>query len=414
MKRSLVYIYTPKDVEQGESRDGTGPLSTPSKQERIVKLKSLGTSSERDRLVKALKTNSSMDMYQLGPVIGNGRFGKVRKATHRLSREAVAMKIYNKAQAKTDDQIPRIQKEIDIMKEIDHPNIVRLYEILETNDYIVIAMELCEGEDMAKYIARRSRLKEDVARRIFQQIVDAISYIHRKSIVHRDIKPENIYILDHPTSPTVKILDFGLGSTESTLSAFCGTPAFMAPEIIFQEAYDGKPVDAWSLGVLLYLMTVGKIPFDAKSTQSLYQKILAGEFALPTTLSLELQDLIRQVLVVDSTERLGVDQIKHHPWLGLENQSSLSEIPPSLFVADELLHNAILAEMDGYDVDRLKLHDELASKTYNASTTWYRLVHLRHIKTRKQSSRPCTNTALSSVDFSRFLQERIMKAKTLA
>ncbi|KAF0695284.1 Aste57867_13901 [Aphanomyces stellatus] len=386
------------------------------------KLKAIGVcshSSEKERILRALKGNGTMDMYQLGPVIGSGRFGKVRRATHRLSQQVVAMKIYNKAQVKVDDQIDLIRKEIDIMKEIDHPNVVRLYEILETSEYILIAMELCEGEDLGKLITRRNRLNEATARAIFQQLIEAISYLHRNNIIHRDIKPDNVFIQDNCSPLVVKILDFGLGSRDvvepsKKLSAFCGTPAFMAPEIIFQESYDGKPVDAWSLGVLLYLMTVGKIPFDAKSTQALYKKILAGAFEIPTSISAELRDLLTNILVVDSNNRMRIEQIRHHPWLGLENQPTLAHIPSSLFVADSALHKEILAEMDGCGLDRLQLHDDLASKTYNGGTTWYRLLHLRRKKLATRAPPNDTDsTSLSSIDFSRFLKERISMAKNL-
>ncbi|ETV95191.1 CAMK/CAMKL/AMPK protein kinase [Aphanomyces invadans] len=373
------------------------------------------------RVLRALHRSDSMDMYQLGPVIGHGRFGKVRRATHRLTGQVVAMKVYNKAQVKHDDHIQLIRKEVDIMKEIDHPNVVRLYEILETPEYILIAMELCEGEDLGKYIARRTRVNEGIARAIFTQLVDSISYLHRQNIIHRDIKPDNIFIQDSVTPPIVKLVDFGLGSRDpdhsKKLSAFCGTPAFMAPEIIFQEAYDGKPVDAWSLGVVLYMMTVGKIPFEAKSTDALYKKVLVGTFDLPATLSSELRDLLQAILVVDANERMRVEHIRHHAWLGMENQSSVSsEVSSSLFVADAATHKDILTEMDGYGLNRMQLHDDLASKTYNASTTWYRLLHLRRLKTRKaacSNAEPNASAILSSVDFSRFLQDRIAQVKTV-
>ncbi|ETV73143.1 CAMK/CAMKL protein kinase [Aphanomyces astaci] len=377
------------------------------------------------RVLRALhQPNDTMDMYQLGPVIGHGRFGKVRRATHRLTGQVVAIKVYNKAQLSLDtDQIPLIRKEVDIMKEVDHPNVVRLYEILETAEYILIAMELCEGEDLGKYIRRRTRVQEATARAIFSQLVDAISYLHRQNIIHRDIKPENIFVHDHTNNPpTVKIVDFGLGSRDldhsKKLSAFCGTPAFMAPEIIFQETYDGKPVDAWSLGVVLYLMTVGRTPFDGKTTDALYKKVLGGAFDIPSTVSPELRDLMGAILVVDANDRMRVEHIRHHTWLGMENQHVLSsEISSSLFVANAALHSEILAEMDGYGLNRMQLHDDLASKTYNAATTWYRLLHLRHLKSTKAATRSFAeadpSTALSSVDFTRFLQDRIAKAKTL-
>ncbi|KAF0745899.1 hypothetical protein AaE_008348 [Aphanomyces astaci] len=205
------------------------------------------------------------------------------------------------------------------MKEVDHPNVVRLYEILETAEYILIAMELCEG-----------------------------------------------------------------------------------------------PVDAWSLGVVLYLMTVGRIPFDGKTTDALYKKVLGGAFDIPSTVSPELRDLMSAILVVDANDRMRVEHIRHHTWLGMENQHVLSsEISSSLFVANAALHSEILAEMDGYGLNRMQLHDDLASKTYNAATTWYLPITHSELTSTRSFAETDPSTALSSVDFTRFLHDRIAKAKTL-
>ncbi|RLO07954.1 hypothetical protein DYB28_001952, partial [Aphanomyces astaci] len=141
------------------------------------------------------------------------------------------------------------------------------------------------------------------------------------------------------------------------------------------------------LGVVLYLMTVGRIPFDGKTTDALYKKVLGGAFDIPSTVSPELRDLMSAILVVDANDRMRVEHIRHHTWLGMENQHVLSsEISSSLFVANAALHSEILAEMDGYGLNRMQLHDDLASKTYNAATTWYRLLHLRHLKSTKAAS----------------------------
>ncbi|RHY88027.1 hypothetical protein DYB35_008472 [Aphanomyces astaci] len=144
-------------------------------------------------------------------------------------------------------------------------------------------------------------------------------------------------------------------------------------------------------------MTVGRIPFDGKTTDALYKKVLGGAFDIPSTVSPELRDLMSAILVVDANDRMRVEHIRHHTWLGMENQHVLSsEISSSLFVANAALHSEILAEMDGYGLNRMQLHDDLASKTYNAATTWYRLLHLRHLK----------STKTDLVRPSRLLQER--------
>ncbi|EQC26178.1 CAMK/CAMKL protein kinase, variant [Saprolegnia diclina VS20] len=247
------------------SRQASGPPSSTLLKKKIKQ----PSVAERDRVLKALVANNSLELYQLGAVIGNGQFGQVRTGVHRLSQRRVALKVYSKSKAIVSDQISSIQKEIDIMKEIDHPNIVRLYEILETKDHITIVMEHCDGEDLGKYMARKTKLDEDVARVIFQQITDAMGYLHRKHIIHRDIKPQNILIQESAgRPPLVKLVDFGLGARDTAkvqpkLTAFCGTPAFMAPEIIAHELYEGKyvvclcrdgtmshGVDPWTRGVL--------------------------------------------------------------------------------------------------------------------------------------------------------------------
>ncbi|OQR97542.1 hypothetical protein ACHHYP_10748 [Achlya hypogyna] len=392
------------------------------------------SSSERSLVLRALRGINSLDLYQLGPVIGNGQFGQVRSGVHRLSQRRVALKVYSKSKAIVSDQIQCIQKEIDILKEIDHPNIVRLYEILETKDHITIVMEHCSGEDLGKYIARKSKLGETSARTIFQQITDAISYLHRKHIIHRDIKPQNILVHDTGGSISVKLVDFGLGArdtkTSSKLTAFCGTPAFMAPEIIAQDDYEGKPVDAWSLGILLYLMVTGTIPFDAPTSAQLYPKICCGNFNVPTFLSSALVDLLRGVLTVDANQRLCVDQIRHHPWLCIEEQETkrtafIIESMTSLFVAEASTHRSILAEMTIYGLKKEAILDDLASKTYNGVTAWYRLLHLQALQAKRKQSgaaasrvprvlgsdQPNDEPSISSIDFARFLQEKLSQVK---
>ncbi|OQR93136.1 hypothetical protein THRCLA_22343 [Thraustotheca clavata] len=394
-----------------------------------IKANKIPTANQRERIIKALEANDSLELYQLGPIVGKGQFGQVRTSIHRLSQQKVALKVFSKVKAVVVNQIQCIKKEIDIMKEIDHPSIVRLYEIIETKDHITIVMEYCEGEDLASYIHRRVKLDENLVCALFRQITDAIAYLHRKSIIHRDIKPQNIIVQEHNSNVIVKLVDFGLGARDPTtlckLTAFCGTPAFMAPEIIAQKQYDGKPVDAWSLGVLLFYMVTGKVPFEAPTSAELYPKISRGVFEIPAYISTRLSDLLRSILVIDAERRLSVDQIRHHPWLYIEEQQRNTRIPvllaslTSLFVADAAIHRAILSEMAIYGLKKEDILDDLASKTYNGVTAWYRLLHLQNLKNKSRpSSTPATlmrseskSTSLTSEEFSRFLQEKFNKAK---
>ena len=176
-------------------------------------------------------------------------------------------------------------REIKILKSLDHPNIVKLYEIIENTDRIYLIMEFAAGGELFEFIVKKDKLSEREACQMYLQIVDGIEYLHAKGIAHRDLKPENL-LLDH--NQQIKIVDFGLSNLYQpgeTLLTACGSPCYAAPEMIAGRRYNGVDVDIWSSGVTLYAMLVGYLPFEDPDTAILYKKILLGEFEIPGHLS---------------------------------------------------------------------------------------------------------------------------------
>lgn len=189
--------------------------------------------------------------------------------------------------------VERVSREIHILKLIRHPNIIQLYEIIETPRQLYLIMEYASGGELFDYIVKHTKVEETEACKFFQQIVDGVSYIHKINIVHRDLKPENL-LLDH--NKNIKIVDFGLSNTfkeAELLKTACGSPCYAAPEMIEGKKYNGALVDIWSIGVILYALICGFLPFEDPNTANLYKKILSGEFTIPKFVSLDTQDLIR-------------------------------------------------------------------------------------------------------------------------
>ena len=255
----------------------------------------------------------------IGKTLGKGTFGKVKKAINVPTDEHVAIKILEKSKIKDQSDMTRIKREIQIIRQMNHNNIVRLYSVVESPNRLYLIMEFCSQGDLFEHIVKKKRLTEPEACRIFRQIISGLKYLHSLGVAHRDIKPENI-LLD--TDGDIKIVDFGLSHEffgSQRLKTPCGSPCYAPPEMIKGKEYDPKQTDVWSTGVLLFAMLCGYLPFDDPKNETLYKKIVQGKFIVPKYLSADAQDLLNRMLIGDPKERIRIEQIIAHPWFGVSN-----------------------------------------------------------------------------------------------
>ncbi|XP_068607246.1 maternal embryonic leucine zipper kinase [Brachionichthys hirsutus] len=253
--------------------------------------------------------------YEVYETIGSGGFAKVKLGRHILTGENVAIKIMNKKDL--GDDLPRVKVEIEAMKNLSHQHVCRLYHVIETATQIFMVLEYCVGGELFDYIITKDRLSEEETRVFFRQIVSAMAYVHSQGYAHRDLKPENLLIdEDH----NMKLIDFGLcakpkGGLTYELMTCCGSPAYAAPELIQGKAYIGSEADVWSMGVLLFALLCGYLPFDDDNCMLLYRKITSGKYDNPRWLSPGSVLLLNQMLQVEPKRRLTVGQLLDHPWV---------------------------------------------------------------------------------------------------
>ena len=264
---------------------------------------------------------SITDFYRLEGDLGQGSFATVKRATNRRTGEKVAIKIISKSQLNEEDKIG-LQNEIDILTHVDHPNIVKLYEVFEDLESYSLVMELMTGGELFDTILEKEQYTEKEAADTVRPIIDAIHYCHSLNIIHRDIKPENLlYSTKDPSSRIIKVSDFGLArfiSSETLATTTCGTPGYVAPEILEQRPY-GKECDYWSIGVVLYILLCGFPPFYDDDNMVLFEKIKNGKFDFPSPvwdqISQDARDIISNLLVVDPSKRKNCEQLLRHPWI---------------------------------------------------------------------------------------------------
>jgi serine/threonine protein kinase len=319
----------------------------------------------------------------LGRTIGKGTFGKVKLGTHIPTDEKVAIKILEKDRISDSSDMERISREIHILKQIRHPNIIQLYEvspsqIIETAKELYLIMEFASGGELFDYIVAHNRVKEKEACKFFHQVVSGVEYLHRLGIVHRDLKPENL-LLDHQKN--IKIADFGLSNTYKPgelLKTACGSPCYAAPEMIAGKWYSGLRVDIWSSGVILFAMLAGYLPFEDPNTAQLYRKIRSGEYQCPQFLSIEARDMVRGLLNTDPERRFTLEDIKQHLWYTLSREEpagglviGTSKMPIDALIVKGLTEFGYKSEL---------AHASLEANKHNSLTTTYYLLLKKRIR----------------------------------
>ncbi|KAH9926471.1 kinase-like domain-containing protein [Fomitopsis serialis] len=288
---------------------------------------------------------SKLGEYTVIEEIAEGTFGKVKSeyrssviavdwtewvvpvALHTITGHKVAMKFISKQVIAATKTKNRVQREVEYMRMLRHPHIIKLYEVISTPTDIIIVLEYAGGE-LFNYIVEHGRMPEHKARRFFQQIISGIDYSHHLKIVHRDLKPENV-LLD--ADQNVKIADFGLSNEIKDgdfLKTSCGSPNYAAPEVIRGGLYTGPEIDVWSCGVILYVMLCGRLPFEDEDVTSLFTKISQGVYTMPIHLSPDAQSLISRMLAVDPVKRITVPEILQHPFYKTELPRYLQPLPP--------------------------------------------------------------------------------------
>jgi len=264
-----------------------------------------------------LKLNNRIGKYELGQTLGEGNFAKVKYAIDVETRKSYAVKILDKDRVFHYKIVEQIKREICSLKLIKHPNVVRLYEILASKKKIYIVLEFVAGGELMDKILYSGKLEESEARKYFQQLIDAVGYCHSRGVYHRDLKPENI-LLD--AKGNVKISDFGLSALPEQISAdgllhtTCGSPSYVAPEVIADRGYDGATADVWSSGVILFLLLTGWLPFEDRNLAVLYQKICKSEFKCPKWLSAGAGKLLKRILDPNPKTRITIAEIVKDEW----------------------------------------------------------------------------------------------------
>ncbi|KAH3767048.1 myosin light chain kinase [Pelomyxa schiedti] len=253
--------------------------------------------------------------------LGRGGFAVVRRATSKANGEAVAIKFIEKKFVVDPNERKCLVREIEIMKRVNHPNVLHLIDIFETDTHLCMVMELITGGELFYKIVNRGSYGEKDAIGIVRQLVTGVEYLHREGVAHRDLKPENLLCNGDGESMVIKIADFGLSKmfSNDVLQTSCGTPDYAAPEVLQMEGTYGMEVDMWSVGVITYVLLCGYPPFYAEDHGELFRLILAARYDFPEDdwkhVSNEAKDFIRHLLVVDPKERLTAAQCLQHPWL---------------------------------------------------------------------------------------------------
>lgn len=296
----------------------------------------------------AHKTSSSKEKtlagrYRIGKTIGEGSFGKV-KAGRRISDGlTVAIKVLDRTKIKKMEDMERVVREMNILKSLKHPHIVELYEVIHTDDHTYFVMEFVDGGELFEYLITHGKMKEREARRFFTQIIAGVEYCHRRQIIHRDLKPENLLLTAR--EKTIKIIDFGLCQTTESYNTLlktpCGSPSYAAPEMLAGRTYYGAPVDVWSLGVILFALLTGTLPFADENFSKLRRKICELDPVFPDHLSDESKSLLSIMLCKDPAWRATIHDINTHPWV--VGRSESGALPPSLMPKDTRRRSSIRA-----------------------------------------------------------------------
>ena len=254
--------------------------------------------------------------YMIKFTLGQGTFGKVKLGIYLPNNEKVAIKILEKNRIVEKDDEIRVKREFDMLAQFNHPNVILVAEIFESEDSFYSVMEFCEGGELFNYIVKKNRLSEDESAYFFFQLINGLEYIHSLGIVHRDLKPENLLLTsDH----ILKIIDFGLSNyfkenQDPLLSTPCGSPCYASPEMVAGKKYDGFKIDVWSCGIILYAMLCGYLPFEDPDNEVLFKKILECNLEFPNYVKKTSKDLIKKILVTEPEKRITIPEIKKHPF----------------------------------------------------------------------------------------------------
>lgn len=264
-----------------------------------------------DEQSKDLAKNDTLSDYIIMHTIGKGTFSKVKLGIHKKTKKKVAIKILEKAKIVEKDDFERIVREMSMVTEFDHINVIKVYEMYETDLNYLIVMEYCEKGELFNYIVEKRRLSEEETAYFFYQLINGIEYIHSMGVAHRDLKPENLLLdKDH----ILKIIDFGLSNyfNGDLLVTPCGSPCYASPEMVCGNRYNGFYIDVWSTGIILFAMLCGFLPFEDPDNEVLFQKISDCNLHYPSHLSKLSKSIMKKIIVPDPQKRITIEEIKEH------------------------------------------------------------------------------------------------------
>ncbi|XP_019494853.1 PREDICTED: MAP/microtubule affinity-regulating kinase 3 isoform X5 [Hipposideros armiger] len=332
--------------------------------------------------------------YRLLKTIGKGNFAKVKLARHILTGREVAIKIIDKTQL-NPTSLQKLFREVRIMKILNHPNIVKLFEVIETDKTLYLIMEYASGGEVFDYLVAHGRMKEKEARAKFRQIVSAVQYCHQKRIVHRDLKAENL-LLD--ADMNIKIADFGFSNeftVGSKLDTFCGSPPYAAPELFQGKKYDGPEVDVWSLGVILYTLVSGSLPFDGQNLKELRERVLRGKYRIPFYMSTDCENLLKRFLVLNPIKRGTLEQIMKDRWInaGHEEDELKPFVEPELDISDQKRIDIMV----GMGYSQEEIQESLSKMKYDEITATYLLLGRKSSELDASDSSSSSNLSLAKV-----------------
>ncbi|CAM0955005.1 unnamed protein product [Alopecurus aequalis] len=293
-----------------------------------------------------------MGRYEIGRQLGQGTFAKVYYARNLTNGQSVAIKMIDKEKVIRIGLMDQLKREISIMRIVRHPNILQLYEVMATRSKIYFALEYAKGGELFNKIAK-GKLSEDAARKYFHQLITAVEYCHSRGVYHRDLKPENV-LLDE--CETLRVSDFGLGAlTESKwrdgmLHTACGTPAYVAPEVISRQGYSGAKADVWSCGVILFVLVASYLPFHERNLIEMYRKIAKAEYKCPRFFSAELRELLEGILDPDPNTRMSITRIKRSAWYKKTNEITSHKIQSVGAGSDSSDGPSSLASLNAFDI----------------------------------------------------------------